>query len=299
MKAAHRRRHTSHCTAAQWSQSIPSASAGSSAQRGPTAVKSDSTACWGRFLSEIPCVSLGNARKYAAMMQYSLTEESIRPEEIAVYHEKAEQIRKEISDGINYHGTWEAEQRFFRAVSEGTSINANSLPSAFSHGKIGELSDNPIRQLKDMLIVKTVLCSRAAMIGGVSPDGSYSLSDYFIQQIENQNSIAALTDLSSEILQTFLYRSRQAKKEQGYSAPIRKVMEYVQDHIQEKILLKDVAAEAGYAEYYLSSKFKKEVGISINSYVTECKERTEPFRPFLDDFFQIQNKETPCESYKA
>ena len=224
-----------------------------------------------RKLKEIPCVSLGNARKYAAMMQYSLTEESIGPEEIAVYHEKAEQIRKEISDGINYHGTWEAEQRFFRAVSEGAPINANSLPSAFSHGKIGELSDNPIRQLKDMLIVKTILCSRAAMIGGVSPDGSYSLSDYFIQQIENQNSFAALTDLSSEILQTFLYRSRQAKKEQGYSAPIRKVMEYVQDHIQEKILLKDVAAEAGYAEYYLSSKFKKEVGVSINSYITECK----------------------------
>ena len=227
-----------------------------------------------RKLKEIPCVSLGNARKYAAMMQYSLTEESIEPEEIAIYHEKAEQIREEISDEINYHGTWEAEQRFFRAVSVGAQIDKNSIVSTFAHGQVGASSDNPVRQLKNMLIVKTVLCSRAAMVGGVSPDGSYSLSDYYMQQIEKRNSIAALTDLSAEILQTFLYRSRQAKKEQGYSAQIRKIMEYVQDHIQEKILLRDIAAEVGYAEYYLSSKFKKEVGVSINSYITECKVQT-------------------------
>ena len=224
-----------------------------------------------RELKAIPSISLGRAQKYAVMLQYCLTKASAPLEDITISNERVERIIVDADDGTDYHGTWEAEQRFFRAVSEGEEAGMHRNIADFSHGKVGEIADHPVRQLKNMLIVKTVLCSRAAMVGGVSPDGSYTLSDHFMQEIERQNNISALTNLSEEILQTFLYRTRQAKKGQEYSAPIRKTMEYVQDHIREKIVLKDIASEVGYAEYYLSSKFKKEVGMSINSFITECK----------------------------
>ena len=144
-----------------------------------------------------------------------------------------------------------------------------SSPTA--HGVLGEMTEDPIRQLKDQLIIQVALCGRAAIFGGVSPDGSYSLQDYYVRRIENMNTISALNDLSEEILQAFLQRSRQAKKSEGYPAAIRSVMEYINNHITEKISLKDLAAEVNYTEYYLSSKFKKEVGVSINTYIMKCK----------------------------
>ena len=222
-------------------------------------------------LEGIPGVSMGNALKYAQILHYVLTGEESIPDQVGIHNQNTDSL--EYKDGVDYsyHGTWEAEQRFFKAIRDGDEINSNRLTEEFAHGVLGEMTEDPIRQLKDRLIIQVALCGRAAIYGGVSPDGSYSLQDYYIQRIEHMNSISALNDLSEEILQAFLRRSRQAKKSEGYPAAIRSAMEYINNHITEKISLKDLAAEVNYTEYYLSSKFKKEVGVSINTYIMNCK----------------------------
>ena len=224
-------------------------------------------------LKVLPNISVSIAQKYAVMLHYALTEETIRPEDIAYSNEKIEGLEglQEEPDEGSYHGTWEAEQRFFRAVRDGASIERGKAPEVFSHGAVGKASDNPLRQVKDELIVLTALCCRAVMAGGVSPEGAYTLSDYYIQQIESMNSIAALADLADELLQAFLQRARLAHRSRGYSLPVRACIEYIDNHLSEKISLKKMADEAGYAEYYLSSKFRREVGVSINTYIMKRK----------------------------
>ena len=224
-------------------------------------------------LEGIPGVPMGTALKYAKILHYCLTGEESLPEMVYVHNQNTDLLEQEHIDGVNYsfHGTWEAEQHFFKAIRDGDEINSNRLTEEIAHGVLGEMTEDPIRQLKDQLIIQVALCGRAAIFGGVSPDGSYSLQDYYVRRIENMNTISTLNDLSEEILQAFLQRSRQAKKSEGYPAAIRSVMEYINNHITEKISLKDLAAEVNYTEYYLSSKFKKEVGVSINTYIMKCK----------------------------
>ena len=224
-----------------------------------------------RELKKIPGISLGTVQKYAMMLHYALTAEIVVPQQIFVYNEKIENLKLQQQAETSYHGTWEAEQKFFAAVRDGADFHVDTVMADFSHGEIGISAEDPLRQLKNELIVKAVICSRAAIFGGVSPDGSYSLADYFIRQVEESNSISQMQDLAEEMLQAFLYRSRQAKKGGVYSVPIRAAMEYINDHIHEKISLKDMAQSVHYTEYYLSSKFKKEVGKSINTYIMECK----------------------------
>ena len=223
-----------------------------------------------RELKEIPGISPGTAQKYAVMLHYALTAQAAAPQQISVYNEKIEDLNPQQAE-TSYHGTWEAEQKFFAAVRDGADIHVDTVLADFSHGEIGVSADDPLRQMKNELIVKAVICSRAVIIGGVSPDGSYSLADYYMRQVEESNSISQMTNLAEEMLQAFLYRSRQAKKGGAYSVPIRVAMEYINDHIYEKISLKDMAQTVHYTEYYLSSKFKKEVGKSINTYIMECK----------------------------
>ena len=222
-------------------------------------------------LKGIPGITLKTVQKYAMMLHYALTLETVAPQQISVYNEKIEDTRPQQQVETSYHGTWEAEQKFFAAVRDGADIHVDTVMADFSHGEVGISSDDPLRQMKNELIVKAVICCRAVIFGGVSPDGSYSLADHYIQKVEGSKNISQLQDLAEEMLQAFLYRSRQAKKGAGYSVPIRVAMEYINDHIHEKISLKDMAQTVHYTEYYLSSKFKNEVGKSINTYIMECK----------------------------
>ena len=41
--------------------------------------------------------------------------------------------------------------------------------------------------------------------------------------------------------------------------------------LEEKISISDLAKLAGYTEYYLSRKFRKETNVSINQYINTCK----------------------------
>jgi AraC-like DNA-binding protein len=56
-------------------------------------------------------------------------------------------------------------------------------------------------------------------------------------------------------------------KNHPISLPIQSCCDYIQLHICEKIQTKTLAEKVSYTEYYLTRKFKKEVGISINEYI--------------------------------
>ena len=58
---------------------------------------------------------------------------------------------------------------------------------------------------------------------------------------------------------------------QRISKPIQNCCGYIKTHLNDKITIKHLAYRIGYTEYYLSRKFKKEVGCSINDYIKTQK----------------------------
>lgn len=58
-------------------------------------------------------------------------------------------------------------------------------------------------------------------------------------------------------------------------------------NVEEKFTISDLAACAGYTEYYLSRKFKEEIGVSLNNYINIAKvERAKLLLTITDDSIQ-------------
>ena len=130
---------------------------------------------------------------------------------------------------------------------------------------------DPLRQAKTNLTVFTSLVCRAAMEGGLSPEIAYPLGDYYIQAGEDSWSIKELEALTMAMYHDFIVRVHHAKADRGYSLAVQKCCDYIELSIDRRIYIKDLAAICGYTEYYLSDKFKKETGLSINAYIKRAK----------------------------
>ena len=52
---------------------------------------------------------------------------------------------------------------------------------------------------------------------------------------------------------------------------IQSTCDFIDLHASEKLSLTEIAGRIGYTEYYLSRKFKQEMGISINDYIKKVK----------------------------
>lgn len=224
-------------------------------------------------LKEIPTVAVQVALHYAVMLQYFTTGQEITTEEITCINSITMPESDESWNVTGQHNSWEAEQALFRSIQEGTlDLDFSTLPATFSGATIGTLCPwDPLRQAKDELLVLAVLASRAAILGGVSPEGGYSIADYYFQRIEASDSIGAVQSCAVELLRTVTTRVRKCKENQNRPAVIRACMDYIETHMFEKILLENMAKELGYAAYYLSKRFKAETGMSLNDYIKEQK----------------------------
>lgn len=226
-----------------------------------------------QHLKEIPTIALQVALHYAVMLQYYAADRECTIEEITCINAGTMPESDAPWDVTGQHNSWEAEQELFRSIKDGTlDLDGSAMLAAFSGSTIGELCPwDSLRQAKDQVIVLAVLASRAAILGGVSPEGSYSISDYYFQRIEASETIGAVHSCAIELIQTIIERVRKCKENQNRPAAIRACMDYIQTHMFEKIHLETMAKELGYAAYYLSKRFKAETGVSLNDYIKEQK----------------------------
>lgn len=226
-------------------------------------------------LRQIPLISRQQILDCGSMLHYCLTEHPLDISEVR--QQDTPDFSLTASDGKDtvWHGTWMMESSLIRCVEEGNLNYQSALSFPSYGGQIGKLSpDGALRQAKNESIVFTTLCTRAAIRGGVSPEGGYNLGDYYIQKAENCQSVADVHNCNREMFDTCIRRVHRAKTASHYSFFIRSALDYIESHIREKILLKDMAKELGYAEYYLTNKFQKETGESINSYIQKRKVET-------------------------
>ena len=132
--------------------------------------------------------------------------------------------------------------------------------------------ETPLRQLRDTAVIFTSQCANAAIDGGMSPEAAYALADHYIGSFEQHRSSPELTSLISAMYQDFVGHVRQLRHQaKPYSREIRSCMDYIDQHLEEKISIERLAKNAGYSSYYLSRKFKNEVNINIQTYIKQKK----------------------------
>jgi AraC-like DNA-binding protein len=202
-----------------------------------------------------------------------------------------ELLQREISIS---HRPLEDELQFYNAVKNGDIdyVTNNCKNHVFLNPEgMGLLSENPLQNLKYHFVITTAMITRNSIDGGMEAEKAYGLSDFYIQKADKCQTKEEISDLHQIMCSDFTRKMQQLRKDKVYSKHIVLSIDYIYNHIHNRITLKELAEQLNLSESYLSRLFVTEVGMSISDYIREKKiERAENLLKFSEyDIAEIAN----------
>jgi len=172
------------------------------------------------------------------------------------------------------------EQAIMQAVKEGNKDKLLKHLEKPLDGEIAVLSKNPLRNQKNHFISFVTFISHAAIGGGLDWELAFSLSDIYIQQVEELTDIKDIYALSKKMLLDYTDKVQKLQNN-SHSKSIIKSMNYINKHLYEKLSIPEIAEYTGINASYLSQLFRKQAGISISKYI-QIKKIAEAKKLLLD-----------------
>ncbi len=228
-------------------------------------------------LRSLPVLSLATCFQYGQMLHYTVNEEKLPISDFLFQlpvsgFQSKNNLPVQLHSAKESHGTWAAEQNLIRMVEEGNLNYQEAFDKIVITGSSGiSLLGDPIRQAKNYGISFVTLCSRAAMRAGLSPELTYTLSDYYLQGLESSAAIPEIQEICHLMYKDYITRVHDLKQNSHISRQIQESCHYIQIHSAEKLTIAEIAEQVGYTEYYFSKKFKQEMGITIKEYIKMSK----------------------------
>lgn len=221
------------------------------------------------ILREIPVIPITSLYEYGIMLHFCITGNRIKLYDFG-YVEKEALLKKANTSfsTSNSQGTYAAEERILQLVRDGNLNYMEQMSRLVNDCQIGRVSTTDVsRQLKNRCIVFITMCTRAAMEGGVDPEIAYSLSDYYIQCIEDAQYFSEITEITNTMQGDFIHRVHLCKTNSGVSSEVQACCDYITLNLEKNLSVQDIARRVGYTPNYLGRKFKKEVGYTIGDYI--------------------------------
>lgn len=227
---------------------------------------------YNRFLNLIAFLHLIlNGEEISITEHFSVSKMNYE-KEIAVHHTEATYRAR---DEQQNHGTYIFEQNMLEFVKKGNVTEMrNFLLSSVQNESLteGKLADTPLRQAKNVFIGAVTLVGKYGGIpGGMDIEQTYSLIDTYIQECEKLRSIDAVKNLQYNMLIDFTNRVSLVKTPHGMSNEIHLCTQYISLHLNEHISIDDIAFHIKKSRSYLTTKFRKETGMTINEYITNAR----------------------------
>ncbi len=227
------------------------------------------------MLEQLPKVSVipfATAMNYAIMIHYAITGERISIMDLHHKKDTDPVLPKDYDEELTtYHGTYEAEKEMLEMVRTGD-LRLFDYLKGFELSRVGILANTnsePLRQIKNTSLAGIVLFSRAAIDGGLYPDTALALTDRYFQAVESCRTFQDIGDVTRMMQEDFVNRVHKIRHQQNYTKAVQAMVDYIDLHLEEEIRLKQIAAELGYTEYYLSRRFRNEVGVSVKQQIRD------------------------------
>ena len=165
------------------------------------------------------------------------------------------------------------ELEFYSVIKSGNVKKTKLLcMSAFSKKEgLGVLSKNPIQNLRYHFAITIALIARYCIDGGMDVSTSYGLSDFYIQKVDDCKELEEINVLHRQAAIDYASRMQKLRKEKIISLHVVKCIEYIQDHLHNRIMIEELAEYVELNPSYLSRLFKKEIGVSISEYIRQMK----------------------------
>ncbi|MDE5965708.1 MAG: AraC family transcriptional regulator, partial [Lachnospiraceae bacterium] len=108
---------------------------------------------------------------------------------------------------------------------------------------------------------------------------AYTMSDIYIRRLDVCRREDEIDTLHETVVMDFTRKMKKIKKESILPKPVVEAMDYVYEHLHEKIRLEDIASAIGLNKTYLCGLFKKETQMTLGEYI--MKRRLEAARNML------------------
>lgn len=179
-----------------------------------------------------------------------------------------------MSEEEDSHRPLEVENSFYSAVSSGDmdAVRANLSAGDFTNPEgMGKLSNNALTNLKYHFVVTVAMITRHCVDAGMELEQAYRLSDFYILKMDSLQNKEDIATLHASMVMDFTGKMLLLKKQNVISKSITQCIEYIYNHIHDRITVEDLAEYTELSPSYLSRLFKKELGISVSDYIREKK----------------------------
>jgi AraC-like DNA-binding protein len=168
--------------------------------------------------------------------------------------------------------TYEEEQRWLAQIESGELDAERMTVNKENREKLKQIgtlaSGNTSKQIEYMVITTVALACRAAIRGGLNPHDAYNLSDLYYQQVAKCNSEVEMLKVYIDMMNDFANRVKEAKKKRQ-SVDVEKCKDFIARNRTRQFTMEDMAQEIGKNASYLSNKFSKEVGMTMQEYTRQ------------------------------
>lgn len=235
---------------------------------------SNATPSWRRQLMEavkaLPVLPSSTLCSWAAMLCCCVSGRQVHTSDIQYYPKPdtgagAENVRRS-----RVH-IYQAERMLLHMVREGDLNSEFARTNATSTARIQDYVSDPLINVKVACIILVTLCTRAAIEGGLSPDESYSIGDVYIRNILEAKSPSEAAFFKAQMYTDYITRVHACRSNPDFSKVIQSCCDYIELHAEDDLNIDIIADRMGYTKYYLSRRFKKETGCSINDYIKIVK----------------------------
>lgn len=145
-------------------------------------------------------------------------------------------------------------------------------------GKLGTLSKDALRNSKNLAIVLMTLASRAAIRGGLLPEIAFSMSDIFIQKIEEMTDPVVTVNLARQFQMEYIKAVAEIRQQKKVSSDIaskniwvEQSKDYIFKHLHEKIRIQNIAEYLHLNANYLSELFRQCENITLTDFILQEK----------------------------
>lgn len=188
-----------------------------------------------------------------------------------IHERKVGSVLFERMEFENPHNPYDQEVRELNSIRNGDLESFQKSIRETYAGSEGRLSENQIRQEKNIAICVITLASRAAIEGGVLPEMAFSMVDAYIMQVEKMSDIVEIRSFMRKAEQTFLERVQENKKPKVKNMLVEDTKKYIFQHLHSRIEIGNIGNEIGANTIYLSELFHKTEGITIQKYIQREK----------------------------
>lgn len=224
-------------------------------------------------IQSLSLISISQFAEYGVMQHFAVTGMRTTTAEFRhIRYERKAAAQPGPSERRKQRGLYAAEQAMLKMIENGV------LNFQQQHDRVVALSHvedmgfgGPLRQNKDLMIILSSLASHAAINGGVLPETAQELSNAYIREIERATDLYDLMEINRRMLSDYTNRVHQAKLKSGISPQIKACCDYIQMNADRRLTADELAKTVNYSEKYLSTKFMKETGQTLSSYILNAK----------------------------